>query len=207
MLSNMLPGAAGTSTAPPFVTVPGPGGPIFVPGPGGGAPPVTMPAPPFATLITLRPDAATLTTTPNTPVVDFAGVRAIRFRRNSSATFAFSFPPGATAAGARVRLQWGFLRTGTAADTALTWEVTLRLLAAGDDLFAAPALPPVAITAQTPAAQDNRLQATAFVPLPSPPAAQPTFGTFTVTLRTTAAIPGALEIHLILADLDLGGGH
>jgi hypothetical protein len=206
MLSNMLPGAAGTSAAPPFVTMPGPGGPIFVPGPGGGTPPVTVPTPALATMITLRPDAAVLT---GASAVDFDGLRAIRFRRNESATFAFSVPPGITGVGAGLRLLWGFLRTAPGADIPLTWEATLRLLGTGDDLLAPPALlPPVAIAAQTPAAQENRLQATAFVPVPSPPAAQPRFGALTVTLRTTAAsIPNQLQIHLILADLDLGGGH
>jgi hypothetical protein len=203
MLSNMLPGAAGTSTTPPFVTVPGPGGPILVPGPGGGGTPVILPGPATAGLITLRPGAANLTNAAT--VSDFAGLPAIRFRRNSAATFAFSLPAGASAAAPRVRLQWGFLRTGAAPDMALTWELTLRLRAAGEDLLAPAPLPPLAIAAQTPTAQDNRLQATAFVPLAAPPSTQPVLGALTLTLITGAAIPGALEIYVILADLDLGG--
>jgi hypothetical protein len=186
------------------VTVPGPGGPIFVPGPGGGAPPVTGPAPPSAALITLRPGAANLTNGAN--VADLAVLPTIRFRRNSAATFTFSVPAGASAFGPRLRLQWGFFRNAPTAEIALTWEVTLRLHGAGDDLLAPGALPPVAINAQTPAAQENRLQTTAFVPLPPPPSAQPALGVATVTLRTAANLPGQLEVHLIVADLDLAGG-
>jgi len=205
MLSNMLPGAAGTSSAPPFVTVSTPGGPSFAPGTGGSLPPPIAPPPAAATLITLRPNAASLINP--AAIEDFAGIPAIRFRRNGGATFPFSIPPGFAGGTVRLRLQWGFLRANPTPDIALTWEASLRLQGLNDDLLAAPpALPPATITAQTPPGREGRLLTTAFVSVPRGPSVQPTLGVLSLFLRTAVNLPAQLQIYLIVADLDLGRG-
>jgi hypothetical protein len=64
----------------------------------------------------------------------------------------------------------------------------------------------VAIAGQTPPAQDGLLLSSAFVTLPRGPSVQPTLGVLTLFLRTAAAMPGPLEIHLLVADLEVGRG-
>jgi hypothetical protein len=186
VLSNMLPGIAGTSDAP---VMPTPGAPLEERRAAGPA------------ILSLLPSSAT----PNGPaaVDSFAGIPSLRFRRNGAAMFAFRIPAGLSAsAPVRLRLHWAFRRPSGSADMSLNWEAALRLQSSGAVLsdFSSPA-PQAVITTLTPAASIDRLLTTDFATLPRGTSADPAIGFLNLALRTAAALPAAFEIHLISAEL------
>jgi hypothetical protein len=204
MLSNMLPGLAGNAPTAPLIVVT-PGAPLTA----------TMadalrgsvgPANTSSTIITLSPGSASPATLLGTAA--FAGnAPSVRFRRNTTATFTFTVPPGTSSTtSVALRLQWAFTKAAGGADVSLTWEASLRLQGANDDLSFPSTGTPVEINATTSDATSQRLLSTPFVSLPRGATAQPILGFLTLTLRSTAALPATTEIHLLLAELALTPG-
>ena len=215
VLANMLPGLAGTSSAPLF-TVPFGGstpapisallGPLHPRAHATVAAPARAIVPAAApTLLSLLPNAAAPIAATVSATLD--GVPSLRFRQKGVAAFTLALPPQLPiSARIRFRLHWAFTRPG-AAEIALTWEAALALKSSNAALNAASdAGAPVSIKSQTPSASNARLISTPFVELPRGNAVDPVLAVLTLTLNVAAALPRDFEVHLLRVDVELAGG-
>lgn len=188
VLSGMLPGVAGISSAP-LITVP-PGSPF----------PLSA-----QQVISLAPTSSS--PSDGAAPATFGAVPSIRFPADGTAVFPFSVPQGLPLdARLRLRLQWGFTRPNNVNERTLSWEVALRLQSTNAPLDTTPPAADATIDAPNPAASVNRLLTTDFVTLPRGNALNPALGFLTLTLRTPTSVPSSFQVHLLIAELEFSPG-